>query len=130
MTVVIFGHLYLSYLAHHSEQGLHGKPQKRFAFFSTSTFAPTTTAATSTDTHSNNASVEMTIMKSIFAYLFSPYMIASLLLAMTIFMSFLVGFSRIYSASRFPHQIAGSYITGLVGLLVSRQCCEHMAFHK
>lgn len=42
---------------------------------------------------------------------------------------FLVGFSRIYSRARFPHQILGSYFLGFLGLLGSMHCCEKMSFH-
>ena len=40
-----------------------------------------------------------------------------------------VGFSRIYSQSRFPHQIIGSWIAGCVGLVVTLQCCNTISFH-
>lgn len=43
---------------------------------------------------------------------------------------FIIGFSRVYSRSRFPHQIVGSWLAGLVGLMVSMHCCEKMSFHK
>jgi membrane-associated phospholipid phosphatase len=42
----------------------------------------------------------------------------------------LVGLSRIYSRSRFPHQIIGSYIFGFGGLIVGMECCDRMSFHK
>mmetsp|Transcript_28951 Transcript_28951/g.48611 ORF Transcript_28951/g.48611 Transcript_28951/m.48611 type:complete len:339 (+) Transcript_28951:377-1393(+) len=40
-----------------------------------------------------------------------------------------IGFSRVYSRSRFPHQIVGSWLFGLIGLLASMHCCEKMSFH-
>ena len=43
---------------------------------------------------------------------------------------FVIGFSRVYSRSRFPHQIVGSWLAGFVGLLVSMHCCERMNIHK
>jgi hypothetical protein len=46
------------------------------------------------------------------------------------FIIFIVGFSRIYSRSRFPHQVLGSWVFGLIGLIISHHTCEHMSFHK
>lgn len=43
---------------------------------------------------------------------------------------FIVGFSRIYSRARFPHQIAGSWILGIVGLVFFSECYEKIGFHK
>ena len=37
---------------------------------------------------------------------------------------FLVGFSRVYSRSRFPHQIVASWLSGLVGLIGGIHYCE------
>lgn len=122
MTVVIFGHLYLSYLTHHPNL-----KHKRFAFFDTSPFTSSLSTSTSASKLTGNESI---VEGSLFAFLFSSYSIATFLLFTTIAMSFLVGFSRVHSASRFPHQIMGSYLTGFIGLLVGRQCCEHMAFHR
>ena len=31
--------------------------------------------------------------------------------------TFIIGISRVYSRSRFPHQIVGSWVTGLIGLV-------------
>lgn len=53
-----------------------------------------------------------------------------LFLPIAIFVIFIVGFSRIYARSRFPHQIVGSWIAGLIGLIVSIPCCENMNFHN
>ena len=38
---------------------------------------------------------------------------------------------KVYSPSqaRFPHQILGSWILGVMGLFVSLSCCESMSFH-
>jgi hypothetical protein len=43
-----------------------------------------------------------------------------------------VGFSRIYSRSRLPHQIIASYMSGIVGLLFGIHYCERMGggFHN
>ena len=42
----------------------------------------------------------------------------------------LIGSSRIYSRSRFPHQIIGSWILGVFGLYVSIHCCHMIEIHK
>lgn len=42
----------------------------------------------------------------------------------------IVGFSRVYSRARFPHQIFGSWLSGMIGLIVSMHCCERMSIHK
>ena len=36
----------------------------------------------------------------------------------------LVGFTRVYSRARFPHQIAASYLSGILGLIVGIHYCE------
>jgi hypothetical protein len=41
-----------------------------------------------------------------------------------------VGFSRVYSRSRFPHQVVGSWLCGLAGLAIGMHCCEQMNFHR
>ena len=41
-----------------------------------------------------------------------------------------IGFSRVYSRARFPHQIVGSWLTGLIGLILSMHCCERMSFNR
>eukprot|EP01038_Epipyxis_sp_PR26KG_P009209 gene9209-12419_t len=43
---------------------------------------------------------------------------------------FITGFSRIFAKSRFPHQIVGSWVLGVVGLGVGMHCCDKMEFHK
>lgn len=43
--------------------------------------------------------------------------------------TFVIGVSRVYSRSRFPHQIVGSWITGLIGLYVATHCCTIFGFH-
>ena len=43
---------------------------------------------------------------------------------------FLVGISRLYTKSRFPHQIFGSWICGFIGLFVCIHFCEFLAFHR
>ena len=52
-----------------------------------------------------------------------------LLLPLGLAVVFIVGFSRIYSRSRFPHQIVGSWLSGFVGLQFSMHCCNRMSFH-
>jgi len=44
----------------------------------------------------------------------------------------LIGFSRIYSRARFPHQIVASYVSGIVGLIVGIHYCEVLGggFHN
>jgi hypothetical protein len=37
---------------------------------------------------------------------------------------FIIGFSRVFSRSRFPHQIVGSWLLGVLGLLISVDCCK------
>jgi hypothetical protein len=37
---------------------------------------------------------------------------------------FVIGFSRVFSKSRFPHQIVGSWLLGVLGLLISVDCCK------
>lgn len=115
MAVVIFGHLYLSYVGHHS----FAHERTRFAFFTTSALS----SAMAASDEGGSAAQWLRLLAS-------PAMVATLLLLLAVGVCGLVGFSRVYSASRFPHQIAASYVTGLVGLLLSRHCCEHMAFHK
>lgn len=51
------------------------------------------------------------------------------LLVLSAALSALIGFSRVYSNSRFPHQIIGSWISGMIGLFLSWHCCAHMSFH-
>jgi len=41
-----------------------------------------------------------------------------------------VGFSRIYSRARFPHQIFGSWILGFVGLMVFSEVYDRTGIHK
>jgi len=43
---------------------------------------------------------------------------------------FIVGFSRIYSRARFPHQIVGSWILGLLGLGIFDIISNRIGFHK
>jgi len=45
-------------------------------------------------------------------------------------LSLLVGVSRLYTKSRFPHQIIGSYFLGFIGLLISLHLCEKSEIHK
>jgi hypothetical protein len=51
-------------------------------------------------------------------------------LPISFFVIAIVGISRIYSRARFPHQIIGSYFTGFLGLLVSMEICDRIAFHE
>lgn len=53
-----------------------------------------------------------------------------LFIILAVFVTLVVGFSRIYSRSRFPHQVVGSWLLGLVGLSGGMHCCEKMNFHK
>ena len=41
----------------------------------------------------------------------------------------LIGVSRVFARSRFPHQIMGSWITGALGLYVGLHCCEIFSLH-
>ena len=41
-----------------------------------------------------------------------------------------IGFTRLYSKSRFPHQIIGSMILGFVGLFGGIEGCNYVEFHK
>eukprot|EP01031_Cornospumella_fuschlensis_P039606 gene39606-48217_t len=43
---------------------------------------------------------------------------------------FLVGFSRVYSKSRFPHQIVGSWILGVFGLIGGFAFCSIVKIDK
>jgi len=43
--------------------------------------------------------------------------------------AFVVGVSRLYSRARFPHQVFGSWLLGVPGLLVSTHCCTSMGLH-
>ena len=47
-------------------------------------------------------------------------------------LALLIGFSRVYSRARLPHQIVASYVLGLVGLLLGTHYCENMGggFHN
>ena len=55
---------------------------------------------------------------------------SKLFLPVALFVIFMVGFSRVYSRARFPHQVAGSWLLGLLGLYASMHCCNHMEFHN
>jgi membrane-associated phospholipid phosphatase len=52
------------------------------------------------------------------------------LLPLVVLTVIVIGISRIYSRSRFPHQILGSYLLGVIGLQLSINCCEIIQFHK
>jgi hypothetical protein len=56
------------------------------------------------------------------SWIFLPFGIA---------IALLVGFSRVYSRARFPHQIVLSWVLGFVGLVVGIHYCENMngGFH-
>jgi hypothetical protein len=43
--------------------------------------------------------------------------------------TFVVGFSRVYSKARFAHHIVVSWILGLVGLNLAHKYCEHINIH-
>lgn len=53
-----------------------------------------------------------------------------LLLPLAILIISLVGFSRLYARSRFPHQVVGSWMSGFVGLFLAMQCCHQIGFHR
>lgn len=53
-----------------------------------------------------------------------------ILLVLGVVVVFIVGFSRVYSRSRFPHQVMGSWFAGVIGLVFGMHCCEKMAFHE
>lgn len=53
-----------------------------------------------------------------------------LLVPFGLFTIIVLGFSRIYSRSRFPHQIVGSWILGIFGLVFGMHICENMKFDK
>lgn len=53
-----------------------------------------------------------------------------LILPFGIFVTAIIGFSRVHSNSRFPHQIIGSWLAGVLGLTLSSYCCEQMEFQK
>ena len=59
----------------------------------------------------------------------SWYFGSILFLLLALMVIFVVGVSRLYSRSRFPHQIVGSWITGFIGLIVSTHCCRSMDLH-
>ena len=43
---------------------------------------------------------------------------------------FIIGFSRLYAKSRFPHQIIGSWILGCIGLPFGIRLHSYLAIHK
>jgi hypothetical protein len=53
-----------------------------------------------------------------------------LLLPVGLLVIFIIGFSRVYSRSRFPHQIVGSWMFGFIGLVLSMHCCEKMSLDR
>lgn len=61
---------------------------------------------------------------------FSLYTAPMFTMLPAVLLALLVGFSRVYARSRFPHQVALSLISGVVGLLLGRICCERMSFHN
>lgn len=63
-------------------------------------------------------------------HLIKPFIFKLLFFFLALFVIFVVGFSRIYTRSRFPHQVAGSWILGFIGLIISIPCCESMSLHK
>lgn len=52
------------------------------------------------------------------------------LLPLFAILTFLIGFSRIYSRSRFPHQIVGSWALGIFGLMMGPVVSEWLKVHK
>jgi membrane-associated phospholipid phosphatase len=63
-------------------------------------------------------------------HLIKPFAFKLLFFILALVVIFLVGFSRIYTRSRFPHQVAGSWILGFIGLILSIPCCESMNLHQ
>lgn len=55
------------------------------------------------------------------SFLFLPFGIAIILV---------VGFSRVYARSRFPHQIVASYILAIPGLFIAIHYCDQMDFQN
>lgn len=54
-----------------------------------------------------------------------------LLLPLGLLVVFVVGFTRVYSCSRFPHQVVGSWLLGFFGLLVCMHIVDnYIKFHK
>jgi len=53
-----------------------------------------------------------------------------LLLPIALGVIFLVGISRIYTRSRFPHQIVGSWLLGIIGLFLCIRFCEYLELHR
>lgn len=53
-----------------------------------------------------------------------------LFLPVALLVVLLVGFTRVYSRSRFPHQVVGSWLLGVVGLVASMHCCQRAELHK
>jgi len=51
-----------------------------------------------------------------------------LMIPVAIFVVFIVGFSRVYARSRFPHQVVGSWLLAFVGMAVGAECCNRMDF--
>lgn len=47
-----------------------------------------------------------------------------------LFIVILIGFSRVYTRSRFPHQIVGSWILGTIGLVLVKSLCYRIQFHS
>ena len=52
-----------------------------------------------------------------------------LFLILALMVILVVGVSRLYARSRFPHQIVGSWMTGFIGLIASTHCCRSMDLH-
>ena len=52
------------------------------------------------------------------------------MLPLSLFVIGIVGFSRVYVRSRFPHQVVGSWLLGFLGLAVGGECCNRMKFHE
>jgi hypothetical protein len=51
-------------------------------------------------------------------------------LVIGIILTIIVGFSRIFALSRFPHQIIGSWLAGSAGLILGEYFCERHGIHK
>ena len=53
-----------------------------------------------------------------------------LMLLPSLVVVFLIGFSRVYTRARFPHQIVGSWVLGLFGLSMGYDCCRRLEYHR
>lgn len=55
---------------------------------------------------------------------------SSIVVCLAVILGGIVGVSRLYARSRFPYQIYMSYLTGLIGLILSMRCCSSLRVHE